>query len=112
MKRLTALLISAGVTVLLVMTVLSVAQTRAADDTVQPASATTATSEVVLTADTAALEQQLTDAYALMQARDAQYQQLLDQAYAQTGGTQAFEHEDGDEHEARERHEAGEAHHD
>lgn len=80
MKRATALMISAAVTALILVAVLAVAQawtSGAAQDSAlaaQPAGAS---------ADAAALQQQLNDAYTLLQQRETEYQQRLQEAYAQ-----------------------------
>ncbi|HZY40538.1 MAG TPA: hypothetical protein VFF59_00905 [Anaerolineae bacterium] len=100
MKRITALLISAGITMFLVVTVLAVAQSQAAAST--PTAAPAAVAAPAASSDAAVLQQQLDEAYTLMQQREAQYQQQLKDAYAQlqaqgqqagSGGHESGEHE-------------------
>lgn len=101
MKRMTALIVSAAVTIVLVATVLVVTQARAQTNTPQPTATATAPAA---SNEAALLQQQLNDAYTLMQQRDAEYQQRLQEAYAQLQA-QSQTSSRG-EHESRE-HESG-----
>jgi hypothetical protein len=106
MKRPIALLISAGVTALILIVVLAVASTTT--DAVQADAQQQATASSELSSDPAVLQEQLRQAYALMQQRDSIYQERLQEAYTQLEQTQSqsddrYEYEEeGREHEGRE----------
>ena len=100
MKRSIALLISAGVTAVVLVAVLAVTAPKIdSASAVQPAVPNTLASD-----DPETLRQQLQATQALLQQREAAYQQRLQEAYAQLqaaqgSGAGSFEGEDGDEHE-------------
>jgi hypothetical protein len=103
MKRAIALLISAAVTAVILLVVLAVASPKTDPLTagVNAASENPAVDPASLSNDPAVLQQQLQDAYTLLQQRDAAYQQRLQEAYTQLQAPRG-EHEEEDEHEGRE----------
>jgi hypothetical protein len=102
-KRSIALLVSAGVTALILVAVLAVSAP-GTDPTTTPVNAAPAT----LSNDPAVLQQQIQQVYDLMQQREATYQQRLQEAYAQIQTLQSQPGEsDDDEHEGAEREFAG-----
>lgn len=101
MKRSIAILVSAAVTAAILLAVLAVGASRPDSSAAEAQAASSSGSN-----DPAVLQQQLQEAYTLLQQRDAEYQQRLQEAYTQLQAAQSQpgepEHDDehqGDEHE-------------